>query len=140
MSAILLAIVLSACQKIPDLGQERQAIMDVILEESENARIGDLEGTMSAYLDDENTIRLYYTSKRYEVSKGTGEITEFLDFVKGNAELYLSGIKISKENPIVKVKGNCAWAICDNIWEGTWEERMQRRSAAILWWRTGTLP
>ena len=31
----------------------------------------------------------------------------------------MASVTFSKDNPIIKVTGNTAWAFCDNIWKGT---------------------
>jgi len=95
--------------------------MNVILNESVTARDGDFDGTMSTYLNDENTVRLSYSLDNYEISSGWDEIGKSLDWIKENADMDLSGVKISKENQIVKVTGNTAWSICDNIWKGEYD-------------------
>ena len=39
---------------------------------------------------------------------------------------------ISKEDAVIKVLGNTAWVICDNIWKGTYEgEYMEWKSVQI---------
>lgn len=77
---------------------------------------------MSTYLNNTNTVRLAYNRDNYEMTAGWAEIAEYLDWIKENAERDLSKVNVSKENPFIKITGKTAWALCDNIWEGEWEE------------------
>jgi len=118
---LLFALGLVSCQNKINPEQEKDAIMKVILKESEAARDGDFEGLMSTYLDDDNTVRLYYSRDEYEISQGFDAISVFLDFIKQNADRDLSEVEVSKENPIMKIMGRSAWVLCDNIWHGIYE-------------------
>lgn len=113
----MLALLLSNCQPQVDIEAEKEAIMAVIQAESESARDGDYEKLISLYIQDDLQTRLNLGSESYSIQSGWDELGPMFDRYK-DPEVDRSGVKISKENPIIKVTGNTAWIICDNIWEG----------------------
>ncbi len=111
----------SCTQKI-DYEMEKEAIMKVVQTESENARDGNYEGLISCYIQDEFNTRLNMESGNFSIIKGWDKLLPYFELFKSSMEgSGYSGVTISKENAIVKVIGNTAWLICDNIWKGTYE-------------------
>ena len=112
----------TSCQQKIDVEKEKEAIMKVIQTESESARDADYEGLVGCYIQDESNTRLTVSQDSYKIYSGWDQSSALLEsLVKANEGYDYSGIKISKENAIIKVMGNTAWLICDNIWKGTYE-------------------
>jgi hypothetical protein len=121
----LFAIILlagTACQEKIDIEKEKEAIMAVINAESETARTSDYDGLVSCYLQDENQIYFYLGIDDYQIYTGWDQLAPQFERFKEPPAEEMKAITFSKENPIIKVTGNTAWAICDNIWKGTGEE------------------
>lgn len=119
------AIVLLAgtsCQEKIDIEKEKEAIMAVINAESETARTSDYDGLISCYLQDENQIYFYLGMDDYRIYTGWNQLAPQFERFKEPPAEEMMAMTFSKENPIIKVTGNTAWAICDNIWKGTGEE------------------
>ena len=113
----LILITGTSCQKNVDIEKEKQAIMDVIKAESETARIGDVDGLKSCYLQDEYNTRLYFSNEGYKIITGWDKLNPWLDQLKENATSDSSKMSFKKENPVIKITGNTAWLICDNNWK-----------------------
>lgn len=113
----LLAMFLYNCQSQVDVEAEKEAILAVIQAESESARDGDYEKLISLYIQDDLQTRLNLGSESYSIQTGWDELGPLFERYK-DPEVDRSGLRVSKENPVIKVTGNTAWIICDNIWEG----------------------
>jgi len=118
----LLAIFLSNCQPRVDIEAEKEAIMAVVQAESETARDGDVDKLISLYVQDELNTRLILRPDTFAIWNGWDELGPlFEQYGERNEEMDLSGINVSKENPVIKVMGNTAWLICDNNWYGEYQ-------------------
>jgi len=106
-----------SCQKKVDVQKEKEAIMAVINAESETARIGDVAGLTSFYVQDEYNTRFMLGKESYQIITGWDELGPFLEQLRANAEIDASSISFTKENAVIKVMGNTAWVICDNNWK-----------------------
>jgi hypothetical protein len=111
----------TSCQRKVDVKKEKEAIMRVIQTESETARDGNFERLAACYIQDEYNTRLNYSQDSYKIITGWDQVKPLLESFKGNAGQDFSNIKITKDNAIIKVMGNTAWLICDNIWKGIYE-------------------
>jgi len=109
----------NSCQPKIDVEKEKEAIMKVIQTESETARDANFEGLAACYIQDELNTRLDYSLKNYAVTTGWENVKKILESVTANTGQDYSGIKITKDNAIIKVMGNTAWLICNNNWKGT---------------------
>jgi hypothetical protein len=108
-----------------DVAAEEAAIAAVLNEESTLAVSGDLDGLLDLYVQDEKNTRLTVTKT------GSAMITGW-DAVRGHQENLLESSwmdwedkQFSKENLWIKVHGDDAWAVCDNVW--TWSVDGQRK-------------
>ena len=116
----LLAIILltgTSCQEKIDIEKEKEAIIKV-LHESENSFAAlDMENLSALHIQDESDTRLAGT----ELYQGWNEIEALLkSYIEQNKkEPFGENFRNAKENIRIKVTGNTAWAICDNIWK--WE-------------------
>jgi len=130
--ALLLAIVALSCQETIDLDKEKKAILDVIQKESEFARDGRHEDFISLYVQDEYNTRIIFNQDSLDIITGWEKLGPFFERYKQATDEDYSWVTISKENPVIKVTGNTAWVICDNIWKGRFEgEEMKRESVQV---------
>ena len=116
--AAMVMIAGTSCQKKVDIEKEKEAIMAVIKAESETARAGDAQGLMSCYIQDEYNTRLSVGLKGYDIITGWDQLGPHFEKLTSGSGPDPGKVTISKENPVIKVMGNTAWLICDNIWEG----------------------
>jgi hypothetical protein len=107
----------TACQEQVDIEKEKEAIVKVLYEEGKAFAANDIEGVFALHVQDE-------LSTRYDGN----EIYAGWDKIKSMYEAYIeantqdtvntwTNPRNEKENIIVKVTGNTAWLICDNIWK-----------------------
>ncbi|MEA1887492.1 MAG: hypothetical protein U9N72_09815 [Bacteroidota bacterium] len=121
----IIAFAVAACQQTPepepvDINAEKDAILKVIQNESEYALDGKFEKFKDLYIHDDLNTRLNFRLDSFEIIKGWDNILERMKYLEEREEIGNS-ITIKKENPIIKVTGNTAWLICDNIWQGVYE-------------------
>lgn len=110
----MLVLVAISCQRV-DEEKEKAAILDVLKEEAAATIAGDFERYKATHIQDELETRVEMGIYSYNVMKGWEEIGRNMeDFVSGNP---LPDYVNRKENIQLKVNGNSAWLICDNIWE-----------------------
>lgn len=117
---LLFALILiagSSCQKKVDIEKEKQAIMAVINAESEAARIGNVDGLISCYIQDEYNTRLNFGEDSYKIITGWDKLAPLFKELTPNTEVDTTKISFTKENAVIKVMGNTAWLICDNNWK-----------------------
>ena len=58
---------------------------------------------------------------RLSGSDGRSKVKAGIESIKDRDSTTYQSLIVSKENPIIKITGNNAWLICDNIWHGTYE-------------------
>ncbi len=120
----IILFTLAACQPTAepvDIETEKEAILKVIQDESEFARDGKFEEFVDLYIHDEFNTRLNLGTDSYEITNGWENIKASLERIKDRDSTSYKSINVSKENPTIKITGNNAWLICDNIWHGTYE-------------------
>ena len=123
-TVVLCLLMLAACQPTPepvDFDAEKRAIMEVIQNESEFARDGKFEEFVDLYIHDEFNTRLNFRLDTFFIIKGWENVQSTMEYLRDREVIEDNPITISKENPIVKITGNTAWLICDNIWQGVYE-------------------
>jgi len=105
----------AVCQDKGNVKKENDAIVKVLLEEGKLFSENDLDGVMALYITDMTTTN-YDGVKVYS---GWNDIKALYDSYielenKANpVENYIN----DKKNVIIKVTGDNAWVICDNIWK-----------------------
>jgi len=115
MSLLAIGILFTfSCQRVnPE--KEKAAIMDVLNEEAAASLAGDFQRYAATHIQDDLETRVEMGIHSYNVYKGWEEISTVMhDFMDGNP---LTDAVNRKENVRIKVNGNSAWLICDNIWE-----------------------
>ena len=117
----LLSIILltgTSCQEKIDIEKEKEAIIKVLHESEDSFAALDMQNLSALHIQDESETRLAGT-ERYQ---GWNEIEALLkSYIEQNKkEPFGENFRNNKENIRLKVTGNTAWAICDNIWK--WED------------------
>jgi ketosteroid isomerase-like protein len=117
---IFSAFPIPAASAQPDISDEEAAILALLNEESKLAVAGDLDGLLDLYVQDDKNTRL-------SVTKTVSAMITGWDAIRGHQENLLESSwmdwedkRFSKENVLIKVHGDDAWSVCDNVW--TWRE------------------
>jgi len=121
---IISCIALSACQESTapvDIDAEKDAIMKVIQNESEFARDGKFEEFKDLYIHDDLNTRIILRSDSLSLIRGWDNISKHMSYLEEREMIEDNSISVTKENPIIKITGNTAWLVCDNIWQGVYE-------------------
>jgi hypothetical protein len=115
----LIFLISTSCQEIIDVKKEKEAILKVLQEEGTAIAAADIERVYSIHIRDSTATRLQIGVDSYQIYSGWNQIKPLLDgYVEYNKNTPdLKNAKNIKENVIIKVVGNSAWVICDNIWK-----------------------
>ena len=107
----------TSCQEKIDIEKEKEAIIKILNEEGKTFAGSDMESLSALHVQDESDTRLAGT----KVYSGWNEIETLLkSYIEWNKKDTISeNFRNEKENIRLKVTGNTAWVICDNIWK--WE-------------------
>lgn len=115
------------CQDNAELEQEKKAIIKMLYEEGKKFSAYDMEGISALHIMDESAMR-YDGAKLYT---GWDEIDSLYQFyIQRNKKFNDEYVKNGKENIVIKIIGNSAWVICDNIWK--WETKGEAHSSKNL--------
>ena len=113
-----------ACQDNANVEKEKEAILNVLLEEGRLFSEFDMNGITELHITDATATR-YDGSQLYS---GWEEIESLYEsYIERNKEFQSDNDRNEKENVIIKINGNNAWVICDNIWK--WDENGESFSA-----------
>jgi hypothetical protein len=116
--AIIFLTCISCKEKI-DIEKEKEAVLKVLQEEGDGFTANDLKRVFATHLQDNTATRLEQGPDSYKIYKGWDEIKSLYEsYIKGNsADSSYKNTQNLKGNIIIKVVGNSAWLICDNIWK-----------------------
>lgn len=107
--ALLLAV---SCQ--PNIEKEKEAVMAVLMAESDALIAADFEAFKALHTQGELESRIEMGIYGYNVYKGWEKVSGLVkDFLNEEA---MGKIVNTKENCIVYVNGKSAWITCDNVW------------------------
>jgi len=114
-------ILLTSCQPKVDIEKEKTAIIKVLNEEGEVFIANDMKRLSALHVQDELDTRLEVT----KIYSGWSEIEKlYQSYIERNKlDTISKNVKNLKENIILKVTGNTAWLICNNIWK--WEVKSE---------------
>lgn len=115
---VLVFLAGTSCQEKIDVEKEKEAIIKVLHESEDSFAAQDMENLSALHVQDESDTRLAGT----ELYQGWNEIETLLkSYIEQNKkEPFGENFRNEKENIRLKITGNTAWAICDNIWK--WED------------------
>jgi hypothetical protein len=104
-----------SCQEKIDVEKEKAAIIEVLNDEGSAFAANDLERVFALHVQDELATRL----DGYRIYRGWDEIKSLYEsYLAGNIQdTSWKNPRNIKENVILKITGNTAWLICDNIWK-----------------------
>ena len=111
----LIFLLCYSCQEKIDVEKEKAAIIEVLNDEGSAFAANDLERVFALHVQDELATRL----DGYRIYRGWDEIKSLYEsYLAGNIQdTSWKNPRNIKENVILKVTGNTAWLICDNIWK-----------------------
>jgi hypothetical protein len=122
---ILVIPVNPSCNRQKDKTKEEQAVIELLNEESRLAIEGDIDSLLMLYVQDDKNARLSVTKSVSAMITGWDAIREHqMNLLKSNWMDWKEK-QFSKENIWIKINGDNAWAVCDNIWR--WREREHRK-------------
>ena len=129
ISALILFTCISCKEKI-DIAKEKEAVLKVLQEEGDAFVANDMERMSAIYIQDSTQTRLGLGTTYYNLYKGWDEIKNlYQDYIKYNStDSSWKNPRNLKENLIIKVAGNSAWILCDNIWEFEYNNVAQRQT------------
>lgn len=117
---VLLVFAQISCQQAVDIEKEKEAIMAVLHEEGEAALAKDMERMFALHVQDETETRLEMGQYGHTRYNGWEEVKGLLgDYLGGEGELGGDNPVNTRDNVVIKVNGNTAWLVCDNMWEWT---------------------
>lgn len=125
--SIFIALILFAgvsCEQT-DIEKEKQAVLKVLQEQGDEFAAFNKEKLFELHIQDETATRLAGST----VYSGWDEIKNLYEnyFEINSTGSGRQSLRNSKKNIIVKVNGNNAWVVCDNIWK--WEIEGQPRES-----------
>lgn len=115
----------SGCTRQPDNTAEESAIIALMEEESRLAIEGEIDSLLSLYVQDDKNARLSVTKSVSAMITGWESIREHQMNLLNSDWMKWEEKTFRKENVWVKVNGNNAWAVCDNVWQ--WREGGQKK-------------
>lgn len=127
---VLIFLACISCKENIDIAKEKEAILKVLHEEGDAFAKNDLNRLSAIYIQDSTQTRLGLGATYYNLYKGWDEIKNlYQDYIKYNStDSSWQNPRNFKENLIIKVSGNSAWILCDNIWEFEYNNVAQRRT------------
>jgi ketosteroid isomerase-like protein len=121
----LTCILALGCTQQQGSSAEEAAVVALLNQESRLAIDGDIDGLLSLYVQDDKNARLSVTKNVSVMITGWESIREHQANLLESDWMDWEDKEFSKENLWVKVHGNNAWAVCDNVWR--WREGDQRK-------------
>jgi ketosteroid isomerase-like protein len=113
-------ILFSACQPKVDIEKEKGSIKAVLEGETAAFLAKDLDKLSSFYVQDELNTRLQQTcSIEHPIYSGWSNVKSFLETMMKESGNEDTSVKNSKEDLIIKIKGDCAWVVNKDVW--SWE-------------------
>lgn len=110
---VITILIGTSCQPKVNVEKEKEAIMAMIQQDIEGFQSMDKDLIFTNHVQDGEEVRLELGVYGYNIYNGWDEIETLLsDFLEGNE---YDSMENSKENVILRVSGNSAWLVCDNI-------------------------
>jgi hypothetical protein len=113
------------CAQRQDTSADEAAVIALLDQESRLAVEGDIDGLLSLYVQDDKNARLSVTKSVSAMITGWEAVREHQVNLLKSDWMDWEEKTFSKENVWIKVSGNTAWAVCDNVWR--WREGDQRK-------------
>lgn len=113
---IILSLTLFSCHHVVNMEQEKEAILSVLDAEGQAYAEMDKDKLYGLFIQDELNTRLAFWNQGYEVIEGWESIKSLYDGYWENWTREGNPRNL-KKNAIIRVSGNTAWVLCDNIWE-----------------------
>ena len=109
----------TSCQEKIDIEKEKDAVIKVLYEETKAFAVNDMESLSALHVKDVSDTRLAGT----KLYTGWDEIEKLYESMieRNKKDTVAENVRNEKENIRLKVTGESAWAISDNIWK--WEAK-----------------
>lgn len=108
-----------------EMTADEQAVIILLDEESRLAIEGDIDSLLELYVQDEKNARLSVTNRVSAMITGWDAVRDHQENLLESDWMEWQDKQFRKENIWIKVNGDNAWAVCDNIW--WWREGEQRK-------------
>jgi hypothetical protein len=119
MFFVLIFLACLSCKEKINIAKEKEAILKVLQEEGNAYAANDQKRVFAVFIQDSTSLKLEQRSSN-QIYTGWDEIKKSyeseLNFLISN-NTFWKNPKNQKENIIIKVVGNSAWVLCDNIWK-----------------------
>jgi tetratricopeptide (TPR) repeat protein len=121
------SLVIISCKQRIDINKEKETILKVIQEEGDAYAANDPARIFAIHVQDLTTIRLQVSANSYHIWNGWDSIKSLYNTnTERNKKMTdVKNIRNIKENVNIKVVGNAAWVMCDNIWKYDYQGKAQ---------------
>jgi hypothetical protein len=126
LACLVLAVLLVlGCSAPSDTAPDENEIKALLEEESRLAVAGDIDGLLSIYVQDDKNARLSVTKSVSAMITGWDAVRQHQVDLLDSSWMDRDDKRFSKDNLWIKINGDNAWAICDNVWE--WRQGEQKK-------------
>jgi hypothetical protein len=125
LSMIYGALMILGCAQQHNQAADERAVMALLEDESRLAVEGDIDSLLSLYVQDDKNARLTVTKSASVMITGWDAIREHQANLLESSWMDWQDKQFSKDNVWIKVNGDNAWAVCDNVWQ--WREGEQHK-------------
>lgn len=122
---VLASLTFQGCTQPSNTADDEAAVMALLEDESRLAIDGKIDSLLSLYVQDGKNARLTITKSVSAMITGWESIREHQANLLKSNWMDWEDKEFSKENVWIKVNGDNAWAVCDNIWQ--WREGDQHK-------------
>lgn len=125
LSMIYSALMILGCAQQHNQATDERAVMALLQGESRLAVAGEIDSLLSLYVQDDKNARLTVTKSASVMITGWDAIREHQTSLLESSWMDWQDKQFSKDNVWIKVNGDNAWAVCDNVWQ--WREGEQHK-------------
>ncbi|MEJ2719627.1 MAG: nuclear transport factor 2 family protein [bacterium] len=122
---ILAALFGLGCGGQRDSAPDERAVRALLDDEARLAVAGNIDSLLLLYVQDDKNARLSVTKSVSAMITGWDAIRRHQENLLKSEWMNWEEKRFKKENVWVKVNGDNAWAVCDNVWQ--WREGGQRK-------------
>jgi hypothetical protein len=126
----LICLATISCTQKTDVAAEKDAVLKALQEEGDAFAANDMNRLAAIHIQDSTDTRIGSGCTYFNTWQGWNEIKKlYEDYIKRNSgDTTWQNPQNIKENVIMKVTGNSAWVLCDNIWEYTFNGESFRQA------------
>ena len=126
----LIILTCSSCKEKIDIAKEKEAVLKVLREEGDAFVANDLKRISAIHIQDSTQTRLGQGPTSATIYKGWDRINRLYEnyFKANSTDSSWKNPENLKENLIIKIAGNSAWVLCDNVWEYEFDNAAQKQT------------